>query len=63
MGLEKDHEIKSLIFTYFFRKIKKSMKKLEKKPSNSNKLREYICFAIKGLEDCLRKIDSEEELV
>jgi hypothetical protein len=56
MAEDEEHQVKDRIFEYLFTKIKKSLTKLDKKPSNSNKLREYICFSIKTLEDCFRKV-------
>lgn len=35
---------------------------MEKKPENASKLREYICFTIKTLEDCIRKVQNFEEI-
>lgn len=62
MAEDEEHQVKHRIVEYLFSKIGKALGALEKKPENSNKLREYICFSIKTLEDCFRKIPNEEEI-
>ena len=54
--------VKSRVFKHLFSKIKKSMSILEKKPANASKLREFICFVVKTIEDCFRKIPSSNAL-
>lgn len=54
--------IKSRLLKHLFAKTKKSMVTLEKKPANSNRLREFICFAVKTIEDCFRKVPTTDEL-
>jgi len=62
MQEQEEYDVKNRIFSHLFSKIKKSVLKLEKKPQNSNKLREFICFAVKTIEDCFRKIPHEDQL-
>lgn len=52
-----------MVFNYLFEKIKKTITACGDKKNQTNlKLKEYLCFLIKSLEDCLKKISSVQEL-
>ncbi|CDW90832.1 sec7 domain containing protein [Stylonychia lemnae] len=63
MAEDEEHQVKYKVMNYYFAKIKKTLTKIQQKPiSGGNKLREYACFSIKTLEDCLNRISTQEEL-
>eukprot|EP00347_Sterkiella_histriomuscorum_P023819 403333278 len=62
MGEDEEHQVKVKIFEFFFVKIKKTIIKIQNKHLFENKLREFTCFSIKTLEDCFKKIGTQDEL-
>ena len=60
---EKEKTSKVMVFNYLFSKIKKTIVACGDKKNHTNlKLKEYLCFLIKTLEDCLKKVTTIEEL-
>jgi hypothetical protein len=57
-----DGQLKLKVFDFLYQRVLKTLAKLDKKPLYANKLREYVCFCIKTLEDCFRHIKSDSEL-
>jgi len=56
-----EHQVKTIVFKHICGKIKKNLTLLghrQKSNSTTLKIREYVCFLIKTLEDCLKKIPS-----
>ncbi len=63
MGEDEEHQVKTKIFSYIFAKIKKTLPLMSEKKNQSNlKIKEYLCFLIKTLEDCFKKIPSPQLL-
>lgn len=60
--LTENEPLKEKMLSKLFTQVKKAYAKLNKNDSHNMRVIEYVIFMIKTIEDCIKKVENDEEL-